>query len=368
MNSQQPALVQLLATNTEGLTQACIANINGGSNVWMPVGVSLKGKVAIVYNYLGRIDAFARSADNALIHAVQSQLGTPLGNWESLRGVIVSDPTVLSSPGGNLDVFAVGTDSAVWHIAQDGATQTWSAWESLGGAVEGKLAVTSDFGGNLLILARGADASLWYDAQPQGQGWTGFTSLHGYILSDPGMELEDDYSLLVVARGGDEGLWQIGQAAPGSLTWTGWTSLGLGSVTGTPLILRSNPTNSPTYLLQVFAHRPDGSVAEAMQTAPNSLFWTDWNSLGGYLTSDPVIGENNDGRLEAFGRGGDGALWNNEQTISNGPWGAWRSFGGFLDQGLTAFTDFRDGRVQVYARAPDGTLWTIAQVFAGYWN
>jgi hypothetical protein len=369
INSQQPAFVQLLATDKEGVSKTCVENINGGSNIWTPMGISVQGRVVVAYNYLGRIDAFARSADNTLIHASQTAIGMPLGAWESLGGVIESDPAVVSSGDGTLDVFAVGTDTAVWHIAQNGSTQNWSNWQSLGGSVAGNPVAISDFSDNIVVLARGTDSALWVNAQPTGQGpWTGFASLGGYILSDPAVESDNDLSLRVVARGGDDTLWQIGQSAPGSLSWKPWSSMALESIIGSPIMLRYTPPNSTSFLLEVFAVRSDHSVARTVQTGSDSQFWSQWNSLGGYVTSRPAIAYNNDGRLEVFARGGDKALWDNVQTSFDGPWGGWRSFGGVLDEALTAFTDFRDGRMVVYARAPDGSLWALGQVFAGYWN
>jgi len=53
--------------------------------------------------------------------------------------------------------------------------------------------------------------------------------------------------------------------------------------------------------------------------------------MGGVITSDPVVGRNQDGRLEVFARGTDDALWHNWQTVPNNGWSGWGSLGGILE-------------------------------------
>jgi hypothetical protein len=48
------------------------------------------------------------------------------------------------------------------------------------------------------------------------------------------------------------------------------------------------------------------------------LAWSGWKSEGGGLTSDIAVGQNADGRLEVFARGGDNALHHNWQTQPGG--------------------------------------------------
>ena len=71
------------------------------------------------------------------------------------------------------------------------------------------------------------------------------------------------------------------------------------------------------------------------------------------------VGRNADGRLEVFGRGSDGALWNIWQTAPNNGWGGWNSLGGWIDRLKVASND--DGRMEVFARGSDNALWNIWQ-------
>ncbi|MFE2751514.1 hypothetical protein ACFXGA_05870, partial [Actinosynnema sp. NPDC059335] len=68
--------------------------------------------------------------------------------------------------------------------------------------------------------------------------------------------------------------------------------------------------------IEVFARGGDGALWHIWQTAPNNG-WSGWQSLGGYITSPPVVMNNADGRLEVFVVGGDNALWHIWQTAPN---------------------------------------------------
>ncbi|WP_208750680.1 hypothetical protein, partial [Bradyrhizobium daqingense] len=64
---------------------------------------------------------------------------------------------------------------------------------------------------------------------------------------------------------------------------------------------------------------------------PHAGPWSGWASLGGQITSDPAAIANSDGRLEAFARGTDNALWHIWQDKPHsGPWSGWASLGGVL--------------------------------------
>jgi hypothetical protein len=60
--------------------------------------------------------------------------------------------------------------------------------------------------------------------------------------------------------------------------------------------------------MEVFVRGTDNALWHIWQTTPNGT-WSGWASLGGVLTSDPIVASNADGRLEVFVRGTDNALW-----------------------------------------------------------
>lgn len=65
----------------------------------------------------GRLDIFACGQDNALWHKWYDGRWS---DWESLGGVITSDPGAVSWGNGRIDVFARGQDNALWHKWYDG--------------------------------------------------------------------------------------------------------------------------------------------------------------------------------------------------------------------------------------------------------
>ena len=109
--------------------------------------------------------------------------------------------------------------------------------------------------------------------------------------------------------------------------------------------------------LEVFARGGDGALWHIWQTSPNNG-WSGWHSLGGKIW-DPCVGNNKDGRLEVFARGGDGALWHIWQTSPNNGWSGWHSLGGKIGRPVVA--NNADGRLEVFVQGADGALWHIWQ-------
>jgi hypothetical protein len=84
--------------------------------------------------------------------------------------------------------------------------------------------------------------------------------------------------------------------------------------------------------------------------------WSGWASEGGVLTSNIAVGQNEDGRLEAFVRGTDQALWHKWQTAPNSGWSGWLSEGGVLTSDI-AVGHNADGHLEVFVRGTDNALW-----------
>ena len=128
--------------------------------------------------------------------------------------------------------------------------------------------------------------------------------------------------------------------------WSGWYSLG-------GWIDRLAIDQNQDGRLEIFARGGDGAVYHNWQTTPNGN-WSGWASLGGWIDM-LTVGNNQDGRLEIFARGGDGAVYHNWQTIPNGNWSGWASLGGWIDM-LTVGRN-QDGRLEIFARGGDGAVY-----------
>ena len=82
--------------------------------------------------------------------------------------------------------------------------------------------------------------------------------------------------------------------------------------------------------LEVFARGTDNALWHIWQTAAARRPGPGWASLGGEITSSPVVTSDADGRLEVFARGTDNALWHMWQTAPSNGWSGWASLGGIL--------------------------------------
>jgi hypothetical protein len=113
--------------------------------------------------------------------------------------------------------------------------------------------------------------------------------------------------------------------------------------------------------LEAFGIGGDGALNTVFQTEPNGV-WGAWKSLGGQDLRSVVVGNNADGRLEVFGVGGDGVLYTIFQLQPNGDWGPWKAMGGNdLSAHLTVGSN-ADGRLEVFGIGGDGALYTIFQL------
>jgi hypothetical protein len=180
----------------------------------------------------------------------------------------------------------------------------------------------------------------------------------------PGLGVNADGRLEVFVRGFDSALWHRWQAAPGGPTWSAWTSLG-GILTSDPVVARNADGR-----LEVFIRGNDAALWHISQTGPSATTWDPWSSLGGGLVGNTGLARNADGRLEVFVHGTDNALWQNSQVAADTPaWTGWTSLGGILSSG-PAMGQNAYGRLEVLVRGNDSALWDISQTTpsATTWN
>ena len=236
---------------------------------------------------------------------------------------------------------------------------SWTGWDSLGvGGMNAEPAAVVLPDGRLQVFYRKDDGSLWIIGQRTDGTWVPAGSLGGVITSGPAVGVNADGRLEVFARGTDNALWHIAQTAVNG-TWGTWMSLG-GDLTSIPVVVRNPSTNA----LQVFVRVNGGPISTIAQSSPGSAQWTAWTSLGGGFTTAPAVGINFDGRLEVFGRGTDNALWHNLQASAGGAFTGWSSLGGVITS-APAVTRRADNTLDVAAIGTDGALWHIGQTTAG---
>jgi hypothetical protein len=286
----------------------------------------------------GRLELFVVGQDNALWHIWQDDQGEWSSGWQSIGGSVTGIPGVGKNPdsGARLEVFAKGTDTALWHVWQNAPNLAWSGWVSLGGQVN------DDAGAPVLGLNQGAGPLN--------------NCLHVFVLANAsGWNPGSHYDYL-------NQMWPAGN-------WSGWTSLGGWQGGGSSSVAQNQDGR-----LELFARgqsfASSGDLSHNWQTEAATNSWSGWNSLGspppGPITSIAAA-SNFDGRIEVFGISG-GALWHIWQTSPNNGWSGWASLAAPPVPGLSNGTNCmvgrnQDGRLEVFVVGSDGALWHIWQTW-----
>ena len=345
------AAALLLAANPSLTHQKLrtILNATGGAVVTdpgKPVGTFLNADAAVqqaAVGAVGRLEVFARGADQAVWHIWQTAPNNGWSGWASMGGWVDIIKSARNADG-RLELFVRGSDGAVWHNWQTAPNNGWSGWASLGGWVD-VIAVAKNLDGRIEVFARGGDGAVWHNWQTApNNGWSGWASLGGWI-DRLTLGQNADGRLEIFARGADGAVWHKWQTAPNN-GWSGWASMG-------GWIDLLDVGRNADGRLEVFARGADGAVWHNWQTAPNNG-WSGWASLGGWIDRLSVK-SNADGRLEVFVRGADQAVWHKWQTAPNNGWSGWASMGGWVD--LVSVNQNADGRLEVFARGADQAVW-----------
>jgi murein DD-endopeptidase MepM/ murein hydrolase activator NlpD len=238
----------------------------------------------------GRLDIFARGADNSLIHKWYGNAGW--SGWESLGGVITSDPAAVSWGNGRIDVFARGGDNALWHRFWD--TDRWGAWESLGGILSSAPSVASWGTNRLDVFIAGIDGALWH--RWFNGTWQSWESLGGVLAAHPAAVSWSSGRIDVVVRGSDNALWHRWYDGH----WFGWESVG-GPIYTTPNLSSWGPGR-----LDIFAVGAGGVL---MHGGYDATGWRSWRSLGSRIASDATAVSWGPGRIDVFAMAPTSTLW-----------------------------------------------------------
>lgn len=329
VQSNQDGRLEIFAAGQDGIFNIWQVVPNGGwADGWRNKGkpssnVRIKSHV-VGRNADGRQEIFALGEDNALWQKWQVAPNNGWSEWKLLgrpAGDIFLTPsfTVGSNQDGRQEVFAIGNDGNVWQIWQTGPNGGWSDWRKFGQPFVGlrqpdRITVGSNQDGRQELFVIGKDDALWHIWQvAPNLGWSNWESLskpQHRDLTEPLVKKNADGHLEVFAPG-NGAFCNRWQEAPNSNVWRheGWNEKPKPEVALIWLEAALNFQNK----LEVLAFGEDGALWHAWQidVAP---FWSKWERLG----SPPVkiretdrltIGTNQDGRLEVFVVGQDGAVW-----------------------------------------------------------
>ena len=349
-----PAILQ---NSLEGDVQSASSNLVlvPGSWVWNGYGGYLDSNPFIINDAQGRRHVIVQGGDSGLYDNVN-------GNWYGLGGIITSDPYAVQDGQGRMHILARGGDEALWDNVFD--TGSWLAgWHGLGGRItlDPSAVVEPVPNGFLKIAVRGSDGSLWMrDLNTQDMSGT-WNSLGGYMKSSPYVLFDNQGKIQTLIRGGDNGLWvNTGFPTAGGYSHE-WNSHG-GVITSAPKPLLK-PDNAN--YMDIFVRGSDGALW--VDTFNTQSGMGNWYGLGGYISptgSGSTIYEGNpepvadsNGKIHVFVRGGDGALWDDVGSLNpfdNTRYYDWNSLGGYITSDPSAIAD---NLIKVAVRAGDGSLW-----------
>ncbi|HXZ03262.1 MAG TPA: hypothetical protein VEH81_00435 [Ktedonobacteraceae bacterium] len=346
-----------------------------------PAGWNAQTDFEVGRNANGFLEIFTVASDRSLWHSKQTILGMDWGNWVTLGQPLLGlngYTAVAANEDGRLEVFCTGIDGALWHIWQVTPNGTWSAWASLGKPTGVEIVLNIDTlqnsDGRLEVFVAGTDNALWHIRQNEPNGnWNTWSFLGAppgtSSISNPVAGENEDGRVEVFIIGSDNALWHRWQTTPGGI-WGGWASLGKPPSANAffiPFVWKNDDGR-----LEVFTVGTDGALWNLWQVAPNGT-WSNWASLGNPPTatiqSAPAVGTNKDGRLEAFNICSDGALWHIWQITPGGEWGSWESLGMPSDSVILSagpvVVENTDGRLEAFAGGSDNILWHAWQVTPG---
>jgi hypothetical protein len=138
-------------------------------------------------------------------------------------------------------------------------------------------------------------------------------------------------------RGNDNGLWH--KALNGNV-WSNWESLG-GVLTSPPTAVSSGPNR-----IDIFVRGADYGL---YHKAWNGNAWSNWHASGGILTSAPMAVSSVAGRADVFAAGQDRELLHQCWNGNTSTWCGWESLGGVLSSSLAAVS-WGPNQIDVFAQ------------------
>jgi hypothetical protein len=236
-----------------------------------------------------RLDCFGRGLDNALYHTFWN--GSKWHGWESLGGILTSDPAVVVRDPDHIDCFVRGTDNALYHKFWNGSK--WHGWEGLGGSLTSNIVSVIRAGGNIDCFALGEDKALWH-IYWDGHKWHSWESLGGEFQGNP--TVVASWSMLhCFAVHTNQSMWQ--RTWDGS-SWSPWQNLGHQFASTVAAV------EWPISRWACAAIGNNKELYYASNQAPKTF-----KSVGGQSTGNVAMVVRGESRVDCFARGADNALW-----------------------------------------------------------
>ena len=135
------------------------------------------------------------------------------------------------------------------------------------------------------------------------------------------------------------------EPGPQPMNWSNWEDLG-GILTSSPAV-----SSWQANRLDVFGRGQNNALWHKWWDGTG---WSEWEDLGGVLTSNPGAVSWGPNRIDVFGRGQNNALWHKWWDGSR--WSEWEDLGGILTSGPAA-ASWGANRIDVFGRGQNNALW-----------
>lgn len=302
---------------------------SSGWNPWGDLGEGAYPGVVATRNLNGAIEIFVVANDGNIWHNWQNGPNGSWVGWISLGGLGTTNLVATCNANGCLQIFGIGSNTDIWTIWQTSPGGSWSAWTDLGGpgTKAGFVVGKNPTAGTLELFGVGSDGNVWHnwETSPSGTHWNGWLSMGGISINPRlaiGCNADGRLQIFGLTNNGHiSTTWQNSPAG----SWSPWTDMGVSAQPG--FVVGKNKDGR----MELFA-TTGGSPVHIWQTAPSSGWTTSWLSLGttppSGLNSQLVVGNNSDGRVQVFGKGGDEDVWTTWQNAPGSTWSAWTDMGG----------------------------------------
>jgi alpha-beta hydrolase superfamily lysophospholipase len=329
-------LLELLGTNSANRKVWAARQTTHNANAfgaWSEITANIgdavfDGKLAVSYFMDGRLRMYARRTNGWIVHFTQNTAngawsGTDMGNvFRQLIGGAQAGPAVEVRVGGSwhlpddqdpIRLHLVAAPLTDGHIHIRGQTSSeypngwWTGGRNVGNRRFNRTPVIArNHDGRLEMFnvdTAGNACHIWENSSDNWQAeWQ---PLNGGVLTGGiAVARNRDGRLEVFGRGTDGRLWHCWQNAPNS-GWSAWESLGGDLAEGSTPAVALNAWGG----LEVFVRARDNSIQYRRLRTEGGYSWTDWVSLGGIVTSNPVVGANTNGSLFVFALGTDNRLF-----------------------------------------------------------
>ncbi len=299
---------------------------NGSRSGWQPLpgGGRYLGTPATVTDSAGRLEVFARTANNTIVRYYQSAPGADSWDGPELLGAerFTSDPSAVNWPGHGLMVFARRTGGLMGIDSQagTGVTSSWSGWHSFGTIAVGQpVAVANHGDGHPEVFAVASDGGSLIHAYDQGRGWKGWSPLaQGSAFTGvPAVNKDATGRVEVLVRTTTGYLESFWQGHPGFGSWN--TALIGSGIVGDPALIAAGGQ------LEVFAERAGGSLGYSTQLQADSAGWSAWASLPGRFSGEPAVVYAS-GRTDILASVGGSVC--DIHSVGTSGWSGWRPLSG----------------------------------------